>query len=261
MPALRGELHLSSQQQDLPQNGQISPQSPAINLPLVVGLTVGVLVAVHIARNWISEDVTVWSIYLFTFSPMRFNPANAIPFVAGSQWWSFLTYAFLHADWAHLLFNSIWLVIFGTPVARLFGAWRFLLIAALAAIAGAVAHLLVHWPDRTYLLGASGAVSGLLGAALPIMHGRGNIGKRVALKQTLSLTEYLQSGQALIFTLMWFALQLVPQFFVGLSAIMTDTAFLGERPVAWEAHVGGFLAGLALFFLLRSMHLSRQSRS
>ena len=58
--------------------------------------------------------------------------------------WTALTYAFLHGSWAHVLLNSVWLAAFGTPVARRCGGLRFLLLGALCAVGGAVAHVVVH---------------------------------------------------------------------------------------------------------------------
>jgi membrane associated rhomboid family serine protease len=236
-----------------------SPSAPIFNVPGVVLVAICLLFAIHALRHFGGESIDIWSVYTFAFSPMRFNPETAIPFLPFSQWWSFLTYALLHVDLTHLIFNSLWLLVFATPVVRLFGTARFLLIVALAAIAGAAAHLFVHWPDRTMLLGASGSVSGLTAAALPIMYGSGNLKGTTRPHETLSFSEYISSSRALIFTVLWFGLQLVPQAFMRLSGIVTQTAFLDERPVAWEAHVGGFLAGLAAFFTLRHFLLGRRS--
>ena len=74
-------------------------------------------------------------------------------------------------DWMHLLFNCLWLLVFGTPVARYMGSARFLLLGLLAGVAGGLASLFLHWGEEIFVIGASGAVSGLLAAAIPLMYG------------------------------------------------------------------------------------------
>ena len=62
----------------------------------------------------------------------------------GPKIWTFVTYAFLHADLNHLIFNLVWLLAFGPPIARRFGAVRFLVFCRATAAAGALAHLVTH---------------------------------------------------------------------------------------------------------------------
>src|SRR5262245_32769170 len=84
----------------------------------------------------------------FGFVPARYDSSvllgGALPGGWGAQIWTFVTYALLHADLGHLGFNAIWLLAFGSPVARRFGAWRFLAFCVVSAAAGALAHLITH---------------------------------------------------------------------------------------------------------------------
>ena len=82
-----------------------------------------------------------------------------------AQPWTLATYAFLHGSWTHVLLNSVWLVAFGPPVARRFGAARFLAFFAFTAVAGALTHWLFYPMDFAPLIGASAADSGLMAAA------------------------------------------------------------------------------------------------
>ena len=201
---------------------------------------IGVLAAIHLALYLLGEDWQVWSLYAFSFIPKRFSaaPGDLIP---GSQVWSFLTYGFLHADWMHLLFNSLWLLVFGTPVARYLGGLRFYGLCAIATVAGALASLILHWQQFVIMVGASGAVSGLLAAAIPIMYGwRVPGGVR-----PLSLSELIRNSRALSFMAIWLAITL----FSGAWG-WTGTGFMDQGSIAWEAHIGGFLGGLAGFYLL-----------
>ena len=79
--------------------------------------------------------------------------------------WSFFTYALLHADWMHFGFNAVWLLAFASPVARRFGAARFLMFFAVTVAAGALAYLLAHAGALAPMIGASAGISGMMGAA------------------------------------------------------------------------------------------------
>ena len=85
---------------------------------------------------------------LFSFIPARYDATVLAQgrCRAGSarEIWTFVTYALIHGDWTHLGLNSVWLLAFGTPVARRFGALRFLAFFAVTAAAGAAAHLATH---------------------------------------------------------------------------------------------------------------------
>ena len=160
---------------------------------------------------------------------------------AGSAYWTLLTYMLLHGDWMHLTFNSLWLLVFGTPVARYLGSRRFLLVCLLAGLAGALASLVLHWGQMVFVVGASGAVSGLLAAAIPIMYGKRVMGGA----RPLTFGEFLASPRALMFTAIWLALTL----FSG-AAGWTGNSFMSEGGIAWEAHLGGFAGGLLAFYAL-----------
>ena len=80
--------------------------------------------------------------------------------------WTLLTYALLHGGWPHLTLNSVWLLAFGSAVARRFGTARFLGLFAVTALAGGLAHLATHFEDVAPMVGASAAVSGCMAAAI-----------------------------------------------------------------------------------------------
>jgi membrane associated rhomboid family serine protease len=115
----------------------------------------------------------------------------------------------------------------------------------------------LYWGQFIILVGASAAVSGAMGAAMPIMYAPGfrvlALGVPI---QALSFGELLRNRNALIFTALFFALQLL----TGASEATTGTAFLAEGVVAWEAHLGGFLAGLAMFYLMARGKASQRPR-
>lgn len=200
--------------------------------PVVLGLIV-FLALIHILRTAFGEDWDTWTIFAFAFIPARLGGSEPVPMMEGSQWWSFLTYAFLHAGWLHLGLNSIWLLVFGTPVARWFGTWRFLAISALCAIGGAVMIAATDWGSPIPVIGASGAISGLMAAAIPIMYGHG---------RPLLPSELIRDRRALIFVVIWLGLTLV----TGAQGFIDDD---GLR-IAWQAHLGGFITGFIVYALM-----------
>jgi membrane associated rhomboid family serine protease len=226
-----------------PPRGNWAPAKPppAFNAPAAVVAVIAVLVAVHVGLWLLGEDWEVWSLYALSLIPARFT-VPGYPMLPGSQYWSLVTYMLLHGDWMHLLFNCLWLLIFGTPVARYLGSSKFLLLCLVAGIIGGLCSLFLHWGQPIIVIGASGAVSGLIGAAIPLMYGvrlPGGGGR------PLSLPEFLRSGKALGFSLVWLALTL----FSGGTG-WTGNSFLAESSIAWEAHIGGFIGGLLAFYVL-----------
>ena len=167
----------------------------------------------------------------------------------GAAIWTFVTYALIHASFMHLGFNAVWLLAFGSAVARRFGTWRFLLFFALSAAAGAIAHLVSNIGDEAVMIGASGAISGTMGAAARFAFQRGGpldpwseAGDRAYRIPAAPLFVSLRNPRVLGFVGAWFGLNLL--FGLGSLSITGD-----EQSIAWQAHVGGFLAGLLLFAL------------
>jgi len=155
-----------------------------------------------------------------------------------------VTALFLHADWAHLVGNLVFLLIFGLPAERAMGAWRFLLLFLLGgAIANLAAALSIGEPDRI-IIGASGAVSAVIGAYLALFP-RAKLG--VVLPLGLFL-EFVRAPAALLIGV-WAALQVV-------------FAYIGPAlgAVAWWAHLAGFAFGIVFAMLVRAAIARRMRR-
>jgi len=232
------------------------------NIPPAVLLTAAALVAVHAVFELLPNYVRAEVLLLFAFSPDRYHWSwlDFAPWYIGwgAAVWTFVTYAFLHGSLAHLMFNLVWLLAFGTPVARRFGPFRFAIFFLFAAIAGAVFHLAVHFNEGEPVIGASAAISGMMGAAIRFVFQRG--GPLARLYQTsqvaalrgdepgtyqipaLPLREILRDPRVLVFLLMWFGFN----FLFG--KFSTELLGMGQN-IAWEAHIGGFLAGFLGFGL------------
>jgi membrane associated rhomboid family serine protease len=228
-------------------------RAPALNLPQIVLWLSVALVAVHGLRQFLDEDADLWVLLAFAFIPARYGEAAAfLPGGVAACLWTPLTYAFLHADWLHLFVNLIWMASFGGALARRFGAVRFLALSALAAVAGAAVHYAFHAGEEELVVGASGAVSGMMAATArfafvsggPLAGGGSNPASyRI---RAASIAAVFANSRSLSFILIWFGVNLL----FGLSSGLVPGV---SGPIAWEAHVGGFLAGLLVFPLLDSV--------
>ncbi len=155
---------------------------------------------------------------------------------------TFLTYMFLHAGWMHLLSNMLFIWIFADNVEDAFGHFAFALFYLLSGIGGAFAHVLMAPGSDVPLIGASGAVSGVIGAYV-LLYPRARIWILLFYRIPLRISAIWVLGG-------WLLLQI-------LSALTAKTG--GDVAVAWWAHIGGFSVGLAMTFLLRSRLLIRSS--
>src|SRR6185437_2045339 len=192
-----------------------------------------------------------WTIEVFGFIPKRYDTTLldvTFPGGAGAKVWTFVTYSLLHANLSHIVFNVLWLLPFGSALARRFGAVRFYLFMAVTAAAGALAHFITHEHALAPMIGASASVSGAMAAALRFAFVRGSFlsfsrgdADAAAKVPALSLWRALRNGRVLAFLAIWFGVNII----FGVGSI---TIGLGEgQSVAWQAHIGGFLAGLILF--------------
>ena len=226
-------------------------REPLFNVPPVVVAVLAVLVLIHAVRMLLfSEQQDIELLLNFAFIPARYDSSllldGALPGGAADLW-TFVTYALIHADWTHLGVNSIWLLPFGSAVARRFGAPRFLAFFAVTAAAGAALHLATHAGEQFPMIGASAAISGTMAAAMRFVFQRGGplglLGRadesayRVP---AIPLRGVLSDARVVLFLVVWFGINIL--FGIG-SLPITGS----EQPVAWQAHIGGFLAGLFLF--------------
>ena len=216
-------------------------------------LLLAIMFGIHAVRALLPAALDQEIIWTFGFVPARYETtllAEQIPGGLGASVWSFVTYAMLHADLTHIGFNMLWMLPFGSALARRFGGVRFFAFLAVTSVAGALAHLLTHAHELAPMIGASAAVSGTMAASLRFAFQRGSFlsfrrsfdADAAARIPALPLSRALRNGRVLAFLGIWFVLNL----FTGLGAIEIGTQ---AQSIAWQAHVGGFLAGLLLFSL------------
>jgi membrane associated rhomboid family serine protease len=234
---------------DMPEGPEIEgkpERQPIFMLPLVIAVLAGVMLLIQAVQSFfLNEQAQLTLDVWLGFLPVRLVAPGQFPGGWMPLLWTPLTYDFLHAGWEHVLGNVAWLVIFGTPVARRYGAWRTLVIFFVASIIGALAFGITELTQIAYLIGASGGIAGLTGAAMrfifqPVIVGRHpETGEPVALgRKMATIPEMLRSPPVLFFTLIWIVLNcLVPLL----------PLFIGQDvEIAWQAHLGGFFTGLFL---------------
>jgi len=148
-----------------------------------------------------------------------------------------VTSTFLHAGWLHLLSNLLYLAVFGLPVERRVGAARFGLLYLGSGLGGSLAHLLAQPGSEQPAVGASGAIAGVIAAHLVLFPGA-TLG---SLAPVLFL-HVVESTPTLLLLLLWLGTQLLS----SVASLITSTG------LAWWAHVGGFVAGLAIAPFIRT---------
>src|SRR3954470_14188474 len=237
--------------ESLPEMPPESPREPILTLPGALTAYLLVLAVIHL-RVLLPPELENWTIDVFGFIPKRYDStllAIDFPGGTGAKIWSFVTYSLLHANLSYIAFNVLWLLPFGSALARRFGAIRFFLFMAVTAVAGALAHLVTHEHAIAPMIGASASVSGTMAAAIRFAFVQGSFlsfsrgdADAAARVPALSLTRALRNPRVLAFLGVWFGVNIV--FGIGSLAIGADGAM-----VAWQAHIGGFIAGLLLFSL------------
>ncbi len=202
-------------------------RQPIFNAPAVAIGLIAILIFAHLARVLLPDAISVDVLFVYGFVPARYG-AGLFP--AHTPWLEqlvpFVSYMFLHGDWTHVLINSLWLLVFGAVVARRWGAPLFLAFFAVCGIAAALAYLAFNIGSASPVIGASGAISGLMAAGFRM------IGAQEKLASLLD-------RRVLVWTAVWTAANVV----TGLSGLGAGP---GVHLVAWQAHLGGYFAGLFL---------------
>lgn len=215
-------------------------RSPVFNLPPALFATLCLLAGIYFVQSFLSENAVRWLDFTFGFIPLRY----VIPLAQqGLEWlWTPVTYSLLHGSVEHIVFNGLWLMAFGAPVMRRIGTSRFAVFWILSAAASAFLHAALNWGNDTILIGASGVVSALMGAACRfVFPGRGARGAAETHRNPrLSILQSMQSRTVLMFMLFWL---------VGNALIAVGIPLVGDgaQEIAWDAHIGGFFFGFFLF--------------
>jgi len=194
-------------------------REPIFNAPWPAMTLTLVIIASFVVQMQLPERV--WADYVLT-------PAVVMQY---GRWVTLITPLFLHGGWIHDLMNASAALAFGTPVARLFGlnvrgALLFFLFYLVCGLLSSIGYVMAHPDSLAPVVGASGAVSGLMGGASRLIERRGRLGPLIS-RTTVGMA------------VMWTVVNLI----IGYIPIMPGMNGAG---IAWEAHVAGYFAGLLL---------------
>lgn len=229
-------------------------RQPVFNVPTGIVWLLAVLIGIHAVRSVLSIDADNWLLGATAFIPARFSDPEAIALPGGitASFTSWITHMLIHGSVLHLMLNAAWLLAFGGAVAHRIGSTRCIVFAAICGMIGALAFLLANWGKLAPMVGASGAVMGLMGASMRFLfpaldRGRGSLRHIHHYLRTvplLSLREALTDRRVLLTTGFLVLLNLAGAIGVGPGA--------ADGAIAWETHAGGYIAGFLLFGLFDS---------
>lgn len=202
-------------------------QFPLVNTGFIVVNSAVFLYEVSLGRRLLTF-VDTWGLV-----PERFLGSPDDPF----QWLTLFTSMFLHGGWFHLISNMVALYIFGDNVEDRMGHLRYLVFYLLCGVAAGLTHVFLNPDSPIPIVGASGAISGVLAAYLVLFPTATVIGIVPVL-----FFGFLTEIPAVFYIGAWF----LSQLFNGLFSLLAPDELGTLGGVAWWAHVGGFVAGLAL---------------
>lgn len=215
---------------------------PKIRTPFVVYAIIAINVLVFFYQLSLPLDAGMELAYRYGMVPMRyFNPLwGAINNLSPDNYWPFLTAAFMHGGWLHIIINMWTLFIFGSSLEGRMGPMPFLVFYLCCAVASTFAHGYFNQTSEAPVIGASGAVAGVIGA-YAFTYPRA----RVTLLVPIIIIPLVFSIPAVAFAAVWFGIQVLQGAWDLASPNVGDG-------IAWWAHIGGFVTGLVLLplFLL-----------
>jgi membrane associated rhomboid family serine protease len=212
--------------------------------PIVVWTIIGVNVVVFLYQLGLSTHELHLFLYRHALVPLRyFNPGWARELgLSPTDLTPFLTNAFLHGGWLHIILNLWTLYIFGPALEDRLGPIRFAILYVLAGIAASATHAVFNALSPTPVLGASGAIAGIIAAyATRFPHAWVQV-----LVPILFIPLFFWIP-AMVFAGIWFLAQVIQ----GASELFAPFSISG---IAWWAHIGGFMTGWFLVYWLDRPH-------
>jgi len=211
--------------------------NPTRRPPIVTVAFIAACVLVFLWQFSLDDQGGERAVYSFGFIPaLLFTDQRLAPELAmAPPFATVLTSMFMHGGWMHLIGNMLYLWVFGNNVEDAMGHVRFVVFYVVCGAAAAFSQGIVDPASTIPMIGASGAVAGVLGAYL-ILHPRAKVLTLIPLGLAFPILHL----PAMLVLGIWFVMQFV------------NAALSGGGPgVAWWAHIGGFVAGLALIFVFR----------
>jgi len=221
------------------------PVKPAIDLPPAVAWLAGIMVAVHLVRLLLPRPIDYVLVETLAFDSSVYTDPGVFAAKPAAAFLGPLTHVFVHADTLHIAVNGGMLLPFGAVVARRMGALWFVALFMLCGLAGALAWFVLYPTSPALLIGASGAISGMIGVATRL-----GMARRPS---PAGRPPFHSRQQAAMVAGVWIALNLLLGLFHGQAPGL-------DGAVAWEAHLGGFAAGFLLTYIFEGRGLPRRPR-
>ena len=225
-------------------------REPVFNAPVSVIRCLAALAIVHVVL-WhllplVADETAGWIAGLLAFNPARYRlGGNLDLYNWGAAVWSFVTHQVVHGDVTHLLLNSAWLLVFGGAIAQRIGGWRYLALAVLSGIAGAILFLLFRIGENVPMVGASGAVSGLMGGAFRFFFAALDRGGFATFRDNPKSIPLMSVRQTLADRRLQIAAGVL--VLINVLTVLGSSSLTSADGIAWESHLGGFLFGLLGF--------------
>lgn len=217
----------------------IRDKNPTRRFPIVNVILIAVNVVVFF------YEVSLGGKLEFLFSRFAVIPTHIVlalqsPTIHVASFFPLITSLFLHGGWVHLLGNMLYLWVFGDNVEDKLGRGRYIVFYLMCGLSASLLHVYVDPTSALPTVGASGAISGVLGAYLLLF-------PKARVVTLIPIFFFIQIAElpALAVLGLWF----VMQFFNGIASLGMNSAGMGG--VAWWAHIGGFAAGCVLVFPFR----------
>ncbi len=209
--------------------------NPSEKRPIVVMTLVAVNLVIFLYQVFLPKAALFKLVYLFGIVPQRYtHPEWAVHVGFPDTYLPFLSHMFLHGGWFHVLGNLWILWVFGDNVEDRMGHLRFLIFYLLCGVGAGVFHVWTDADSMTPVVGASGAIAGVLGAYFLLFP----MARVVCVIPILFYPVFIEV-YAFVFLLFWALIQV----FSGAASLLERGQAGG---IAWWAHVGGFIAGMAL---------------
>ena len=209
---------------------------PRIRKPIVVWVIIAINLLVFLLELNLPEGILNLFLHLYGAVPMRFMDTQWADSAGypGGAWIAGFTYMFLHGGWLHILLNMWVLWVFADNVEDAMGHWRFALFYLLAGMAALSLHVIFNANSTMPVIGASGAIAGVMGAYFRLFPQA-----RVVVLIPLLFIPWIVEVPAVVFLGLWFLIQV-------LSGLLSATPLNDGQSVAWWAHAGGFAFGMLL---------------
>jgi membrane associated rhomboid family serine protease len=203
---------------------------PMLNLPSITKFLGLALITIHTAlfliTEFINPDIYSYALFWGGFTPALWSGAEP-----GFSIWtllSLISFSFLHGSWLHLGFNVVMLVAMGSGLEKILGIKRYIFIYSFTTLFSVFAHLAFFYDSTMPIVGASGGISGIFGAMLYIMT-RPN--------STMNF-----AGQNKLWP--------IAIVYIGITILVGFIGAPDGSPIAWIAHVAGFVAGLGIMAVM-----------